>query len=125
MNRIVIAILFLIASFAIAFSSTSDIQDIEVVVKIFKEVQEYVDTHEFGYYYTNDHHVEYIGKNIFEKNGISHVDFLVIVFGELGTGKPTSVYITFELNGEEYSKTFKIKNVKPKGGCEGDPGKCA
>jgi len=127
MNRIVIFLLFMLASFSIAFSATSEEPDqapeVKVMVQIWKEIQEYVDTHEFGYWYTNDHHVEYIVKNIFNKYGIVDKDqYFIGVMGMPGTGKPIAVMVIVEYGDEHYSKNFMIKNVKKD--CD-DPGSCA
>ncbi len=127
-NKIVIALFFILASFAIAFSATTDVEDVDIVVKIWKEVQVYVDTNEFGYYYTNDHHIDKIF-DILKRNGIiGKKDYWIAVLGEHGTGKPVAVIVQIQLNGNEYLHKFEIKNVKPKGesepACE-NTGSCA
>ena len=130
MNRIAIFLLFMLASFSIAFSATSEepdqAPDVRVIVQLWKDIQEYVDTHEFGYWYTNDHHVEYIIENILKNYGIIGTDeYFVVVMGIIDTGRPYVLIVVVNYKGEEYSKNFIIKHIKPKGGCEGDPGKCA
>lgn len=124
LNRIVIFLLFTLASFSIAFSATSDIDDINKVIKIWKEVQVYVDTSIF--YYGIDHnkfHTEYIAEKILGKYGLEHDDYVVGVIGNTDY-KPLYVIVVFGLNGQEYEKIFIIKNVELKSGCE-DGNNCA
>jgi hypothetical protein len=127
MKKLVISLFFILAVFSIAFSATSEepnqAPQVNAVVKLWKDIQEYVDTHEFTYWYTNDHHVEYIVKNIFSKYGIfKEDDFFIAVMGEPGTGRPIAVMVILEYGGEQYSKNFTIKNVKED--CD-DTGNCA
>jgi len=118
----------MLASFSIAFSATSEepnqAPQVNAVVKLWKDIQKYVDTHEFTYWYTNDHHVEYIVENIFSKYGIfKEDDFFIAIMGEPGTGRPIAVMVIVEYGGEHYSKNFMIENVKEEN-CK-DPSNCA
>ena len=127
MNRIVIFLFFMLASFSIAFSATTENEDlapqVRVMVQVWKDIQNYVDTHEFGYYYTNDHHVEYIVKNILNKYGIvEEDDYYIAIMGDVDTGRPIAMMVIVQYAGEQYSKNFMIKNVKVN--CD-DTGKCA
>ena len=127
MNRIVIFLFFMLASFSIAFSATTENEDlapqVRVMVQVWKDIQNYVDTHEFGYYYTNDHHVEYIVQNILNKYGIvEEDDYYIAIMGDVDTGRPIAMMVIVQYAGEQYSKNFMIKNVKVN--CD-DTGKCA
>jgi len=124
MNRIVIFLLFMLASFSIAFSTTSDMEDVDTIVKIWKEIKVYVDTSEFGYWYTNDHHIDNIVV-ILRVNGITDKEnYWIAVMGD-SSGKPVHVLVQIKLNGNPYKHEFIIKNVNRKGGCESDPSGCA
>ena len=119
-------LLILLATFSIAFSATEEEEDlapqVRIMVQMWKDIQTYVDTHEFEYWYNNQHHVDYIVKNIFHKYGITKDDdFFIAVMGD-PTGKPIAVMVIIKYGGEQYSKNFMIKNVKVN--CD-DPGNCA
>lgn len=127
MKKLAISLFLILAVFSVSFSATSEELDqapeVNVVVRLWKDIQEYVDTHEFTYWYTNDHHVEYIVKNIFSKYGIfKEDDFFIAVMGEPGTGRPIALTVIIEYGDEQYIKNFIIKNVKEN--CD-DPGRCA
>ena len=125
LNNIVIFLLFTLASFSIAFSATTDVDDVNTVVKIWKEVQVYVDTSTFYYGMgVNQHHTDYIGHKILGKYGIKKSEDYIV--GVIGTPdyKPLYVAVIFVMNGQEYEKIFEIKNVELKDGCE-DLNNCA
>lgn len=110
--------------FSVAFSATTDIDDINTIIKIWKEVNTYVDSSTFYYgMETNQHHTEYIAEKILGKYGLKSDDLLVAVVGTIEY-KPLYVAVMINLNGEEYRKIFEIKNVKFKDGCV-DPNNCA
>jgi len=125
LNNIVIFLLFTLASFSIAFSATTDVDDVNTVIKIWKEVQVYVDTSTFYYGMShNEVHTKHIADKILGKYGLEHDDYIVGVIGTLKEKKPLYVIVSFELNDQEYEKIFIIKNVKFKDGCD-DPNNCA
>ena len=128
MKNIIITLFFILAVFSVAFSATSDVEDINNVVKIWTEVQEYVDVQEFFYGLdTNKHHTDYVAIEILEHYGITKPgDYVVAVLGNTEY-RPLFLIVSFELNGAEYKRAFKIKHVKEKDikdGCD-DPGRCA
>ena len=113
------------ASFSIAFSATTETDDINTVIKIWKEIDTYVK--ESTFYYgigTNQYHVDHIAKEILGKYGIKKYEDYII--GVVGTPdlKPLIVVVIFVLNDQEYERTFEIKNVDSKSGCE-DINNCA
>ena len=126
LNNIVIFFLFTLASFSIAFSATSDIDDINTVIKIWKEIQVYVDTSTFYYGMDNNQfHTVHIAEKILGKYGITDFDnYTVAVVGKTEDLKPLYVIVVFLYNGQEYEKVFIIKNVEFKHGCE-DGNNCA
>ena len=67
---------------------------------------------------TNKYHVDYIAKEILGKYGIKKYEDYII--GVVGTQdlKPLIVVVIFVLNDQEYERTFEIKNVDSKSGCE-------
>jgi hypothetical protein len=128
MEKIVIVLFFILAVFSVAFSATSDVEDVNTVVKIWTEIQEYVNAQEFFYGIdTNDHHTEYVATEILAHYGITKKeDYIVGVLGTLER-RPIILLVAFELNGIEYKRSFKIKHVKEKeikDGCD-DSSRCA
>jgi hypothetical protein len=129
MEKIVIVLFFILAVFSVAFSATSDVEDVNTVVKIWTEIQEYVSAQEFFYGSNeeNDHHTEYVSLEILAHYGITNPDdYVVAVLGTLEY-RPIILLVAFELNGIEYKRSFKIKHVKEKeikDGCD-DPSRCA
>jgi len=121
--KIIMLLLFVLAMFSVAFSASTDIDDINTAVKIWTEVQEYINTHDFYYGVgTNQHHADYVADNILYKYGVTETEDYFI--GVLGTPdyRPEVLIVVFELNGLQYKRVFKIKNVV-KESCD-DPGRC-
>lgn len=128
MKNIIISLCLILAVFSVAFSTTSDVEDVDTVLKIWTEVQEYVDAQEFSYGFdTNVHHTEYVASEILAHYGITKPkDYVVAVIGTI-EHRPLFLLVIFELNGEEYKRAFKIRRVKEediKDGCD-DPSRCA
>lgn len=116
-------LLFVLAIFSIAFSASTDVDDVKTVVKIWVEVQEYVDTYDFYYGIgTNQHHADYVAEKILLKYGIIDTeDYFIGIYGT-DDYEPKALIVVFDLNGVQYKRAFKIKNIV-KESCD-DPGRC-
>jgi hypothetical protein len=128
MEKIVIVLFLILAVFSVAFSASWDVEDVNTVVKIWTKIQEYVDTQEFFYgKELNQRHTDYVVYEILANYGITDAeDYIVGVIGTLEY-RPVTLLVAFELNGEQYRRTFKIKHVKEKeikDGCD-DTSRCA
>lgn len=116
--------MFLITSaFSVAFSTQSDMDEVNTVVKIWQEIQEYADTHNFivGIGGSNQQHTDYIGKKILGKYNISKDNYFIGVFGDENF-VPQSLIVIINMNETDYKRVFIIKNIV-EDKCN-DPGKC-
>jgi len=119
---LVICLCFCSVSFA------SEIDDVKKAVKIYKEIQDYVDSSTFvyGFNQKNQQHIDYIVYAILWKYGIKEKEtYFVAAIGD-ANGKPIYVRAFFEINGVLYDQFFKITNIeKIKENCEDGTSECA
>lgn len=128
MKKIILALFIVLGIVSFSFSAVSNEElsekkQVQLIVLLWKDVQTYVDMNEFTYWYTNDHHVEYIIEKILNPYGIfDHNDYWVGVLGSLD-GRPVAVKVIVNFTDNTYERYFEIKNVIEEK-CD-DPDNCA